>query len=240
MKLTKKTLCLVGVSFLLGSSTLLASEKSALEVMNKTFNYTGNMDKYAFNAVITENVEQEDGTTASYKYNTTVKVHRPNKLRVDTKSEYINRTNYINDGLYTILEHNHGYYGQLNVPKNLDKALDSVFKNYDIKAPLASLVYSDMNKRIKPKRGKYFGTMNVGGVECDYVAFKNKKKEIHVWVERGEKPLVKAYSVIEITKGATYRADTSLVWNTNPRIKNSDFVFTAPKGVMKISIESAK
>ncbi len=236
MNLYKKALCITGVGFLLGSTQLFASEKSASDVMIKAFKHTGSMDKYGFKAVIVENTTLEDGTPVTYRYDTTVKVDRPGKIRVDTKGEFLNRSNYINAGLYTIIEHGHGYYGQLTVPKDLDKALDSIFKNYDIKAPLSSLVYSDMKNRMKFKSSKYFGTANVDGVACDYVAFKNGKREVHAWITTGNEPLVKAYSIIDTTTQPHIRTNTTISWGKSSSVRDSDFIFKAPKGAAKISV----
>ncbi len=235
----KKILCIVGTGLLLSTTNILAAEKSALDIMKKAFQHTGSMDRYAFIAVIVDHDVQEDGTIIPYKYNTSVKVDRPGNLRVDTKSEFLDRSSYVHDGLYTIIEHGHGYYGQLKVPKTIDKALDSIFTNYDIKAPLASLIYSDMSKRVKFNSSKYFGTMDVSGVECDYVAFKSKVKEVHVWVTTGEIPMVKTYSIIDTTTQPNSRTNTSITWVKNPSISDSDFIFHAPKGSKEISVLTA-
>ena len=240
MKYIKKLLYVVGLVSLLGGTNVVASEMTAKEVMHHAFEYLNSLNKYTFDAIIYDEHIIVKGEEEAFKHTVSVKLVRPGKLRVDVKGDTKDRTTYFNNGQFTMIDHDFGYYGQLQTPKTIDSALDFIINKYGIKAPLTSLLYSDMAKRAKFTTSKNFGVKDIAGVACDYVAFKNKKKEIHVWVERGEKPLVKAYSVIEITKGATYRADTSLVWNTNPRIKNSDFVFTAPKGVMKISIESAK
>jgi len=239
MNAYKKILCIVGTGLLLSTTHIWAAERSALDIMNKVFQHTGSMDKYAFNAVIVDHDVQEDGTIIPYKYNTSVKVDRPGNLRVDTKSEFLDRSSYVHDGLYTIIEHGHGYYGQLKVPKTIDKALDSIFTNYDIKAPLASLIYSDMSKRVKFNSSKYFGTMDVGGVECDYVSFKSKIKEVHVWITTGEIPMVKTYSIIDTTTQPNGRTNTSITWLKNPNISDSDFIFHAPKGSKKISVLTA-
>ena len=235
----KKFLCTVGTGFLLSTATLLAADKSAIDIMHKAFQHTGSMDRYAFNAVIVDHDVQEDGTIIPYRYNTSVKVDRPGNLRVDTKSEFLDRSSYVHDGLYTIIEHGHGYYGQLKVPKTIDKALDSIFTNYDIKAPLASLIYSDMSKRAKFNSSKYFGTMDVGGVECDYVAFKSNVREVHVWVTVGEIPMVKTYSIINTTTQPNGRTNTTITWIKNPNISDSDFIFQAPKGSKEISVLTA-
>jgi len=235
----KKTLTIIGAGLLLTTTHLFATDKSAIDIMNKAFQQTGSMDKYAFTAVILDNDVQEDGTIIPYRYDTSVKVDRPGNLRVDTKSEFLDRSSYVHNGLYTIVEHGHGYYGELTVPKSIDKALDSIFTNYDIKAPLASLIYSDMKKRVKFNSSKYFGTMDVAGVECDYVAFKSKVREVHVWITTGEIPMVKTYSIIDTTTQPNGRTNTSITWHKNPNISENDFIFHAPKGSKKISVLTA-
>ena len=55
----RKVLYIVGLSLLLSTTTLLAAEKSALDIMKKAFQHTGSMDRYAFNAVIVEHDVQE-------------------------------------------------------------------------------------------------------------------------------------------------------------------------------------
>jgi len=56
MNVYKKVLYVAGASLLLGSCSLLASERSPLEIRNKAFEQTGSMNKYAFTAV---NVEHD-------------------------------------------------------------------------------------------------------------------------------------------------------------------------------------
>ena len=139
-----------------------------------------------------------------------------------------------------MIDHNYNYYGQIKTPKTIDGALDVLFEKFGIKAPLAQLVYSDMNKRVKFRTSKYFGKVEVSGVECDYVAFKNATREVHAWITTGDTPLVKAYSIIDTSDNVKSRMDTTVKWNTNARISDKDFVFVAPKGSSKISVNKRK
>ncbi|MEE8588660.1 MAG: DUF2092 domain-containing protein [Sulfurimonadaceae bacterium] len=239
MKLYKKLLCATGVAFLLGGTSLFAAEQSPRDILDKAFQYIGSMDRYAFHAVVVDNEVEGEETVKQYRHDVSVKVDRPGNLRVDTKGDIKNRTNTFNNGLFTMMDNGFGYYGQLKTPETINGALDFIFEKYGIKAPLASLMYSDMHKRVKVKKSKYFGTMNVDGVECDYIAFKSKVREVHVWVATGDTPLVKAYSIIDTSGEPHSRINTSLTWNTNPKISDSDFIFKAPKGAVKISVHSA-
>jgi hypothetical protein len=97
-----------------------------------------------------------------------------------------------------------------------------------------------MDRRVRFKTSKYFGKVDVHGVECDYVAFKNVTREIHVWITTGKKPLVKAYSIIDTSNENRSRINTTVKWNTNAKISDRNFIFVAPKGSSKISVIRAK
>ena len=239
MNLHKKLLCTAGVALLLSSTTLFAADKSAKDVVNKAYQYIGSMDQYTFNAAVSDEEAKDGEIINTSRQNVSVKVDRPGKLRVDTKGDIKTRSSYINEGTFTMLDREFGYYGQLETQKDIDGTLDIIFETYGIKAPLASLIYSDMHKRVKFNRSKYFGTVEVAGVECDYVAFKSKVREVHVWITTGDQPLVKTYSIIDTSIKGNPRRNTTISWNTNPKIPESDFVFSAPKDATKISIESA-
>lgn len=239
MKFYKKLLSAVGVALLLGGTGLFAEEQSPKDIINKAFEYIDNMDKYAFRAVIIDNEATEEGTINKYRFDVSVKVDRPGKLRVDTKGYARDRSNYLNNGVYTMMDHGLNYYGQLKTPKTIDGTLDYIFEEYGIRAPLAQLLYSKMHKRSKFKKSKNFGTMMVDGTECDYIAFSNFVREVHVWIATGDEPLVKAYSIIDKMDEGDYRINTSLAWDTKTKISDSDFIFKAPKGAEKISVQSA-
>jgi len=235
MKHYKKFILLAGVGIFLGGSNLMGAEKSAAAIMNKAYQYIGNLDTYTFDAI----VSSKDPKGKAVVQKVSVKVDRPDKFRADTKGDVKNRTIYLNQGLFTMMDHKFNYYGQLKTPKTIDGTLDFIFDKYGIKTPLEALLYSDMYKRSHYKNIKYFGIKNVGGTECDYIAFKAGDSTVHVWISTGKEPLIQSFAVIEDVSGQSYRKDTSIKWNTKVHLTNSDFVFKAPKGAAKISIEPA-
>lgn len=239
MNLHKKVMYVVGLGLLLSTSSLMAAEKSAKSVIKHAYQYLGSLDKYAFKAVVSENFI-ENGEAVTHRQYVFAQLARPDKLHVDTKGDLKDRSIYINHGLFTMIDHNYGYYGQLKTPSTIDGTLDAIFNKYGIKAPMASLFYSNMHKRIKFTHSKYFGTMDVAGTQCDYVAFKNDTQEIHVWIATGNEPLVKTYSVIETSLPGNPRMNTSLTWIKNPKISENNFVFKAPENATKISVKPAQ
>lgn len=220
----------------LGASTLAAADKSALDIINKAFQYTSSLNSYAFTANIIEDEMQEDGTSIAYKYITSVKVKRPGQLRIDTKSKFLNRSITIDNGLFTIMRHSDNAYSQLSVSKNIDIAIESILTKYKIKEPLASLIYSDMAKRVESHSSQYLGTKKVDGVLCDYVRFKSQHSDIHVWVTKDDRPQIKEYKIKDTSEQPYVTTETKITWDINRSIQNSDFVFHSPKNSKKVEI----
>jgi hypothetical protein len=217
----------------------LAAESSASAIAKKAYHYIGSLDKYAFDAVVT-NDDTKDGKSVKYTHRVSAKVDRPDKFRFDVKGDIKDRSSYLNDGVFTMVDHGFGYYGQLKTGKGIDGTLDYIFDRYGIKAPLAQLIYSDMHKRTKINKGKNFGKVMLDGTECDYIAFMVKSKEVHMWIPTGDKPLIKRFIIIDRKITGNPRSVSTIKWNPDAKISDSDFVFKAPKDASKISIQSAK
>jgi hypothetical protein len=197
------------------------------------------MDTYAFKAVVVDHEQAEDGSIKKYRFDTSVKVDRPGKLQINVKGPSRDRSNYLNNGVYTMMDHQYNYYGQIKVRDTIDETLDYMFEEYGIRSPLAQLLYSKMHQRVKFTKSKNFGTRMVDGVECNYVAFSNNEIEVHIWIATGSEPLIKAYRIIDKMGEDDYSINTSITWDVNANISDSDFVFKVPKGAEKISVQSS-
>ena len=241
MVFQKKMLYIATMGLLLSGSALFAAEVSATSLLKHTYQYIGSLDTYAFNAVVTEEDMQEGKLLKQYTQAISVKVDRPNEFRMDTKGDIKERSTYLHEGIFTMMDHGFNYYGQIKLPqKDINAALDYMFEKYGIKAPLAALIYSDMDKRSKFSKSTYFGKRTVGGVVCDYIAFRNKGGEIHIWITHGDKPLIRCFTMIDTSVKGKPKTTAFIQWNTASKIAESDFIFKAPAGAANISVQSAK
>jgi hypothetical protein len=239
MEIYKRLLSAASITLLLVGTSVYAQEQSAKEIVDRAFKYLHGMDKYAFKAVVIDLEETEDGSVNKYRFDTSVKIDRPGKFQINVKGPSRDRSNYLNNGVYTMMDHEFNYYGQIKVDDTIDGTLDYIFEEYGIRSPLAQLIYSKMHKRVSFPKSKNFGTRMVNGTECNYVAFSNDAREVHVWIATGDKPLVKAYKIIDKMGEGDYSINTSVTWDVDADISDSDFIFKAPKGAQKISVESA-
>lgn len=232
MKSPQKLLYAAGVGLLLSTATLWA-EMSAKEIAQKAYAALDSRQSYAFNATIVNYLDDDKKN----KHQVNVKVNRPGQFRIDVTGDIRNRSNYLNDGHYTVYDHDKNIYLYLKTPKDIDSALDDLFDRFEIKSPLAQLMYSNMGERIKFNKSKNFGIVNLEGIECQYLAFADKYKEVHIWVTTGDTPLLKHYIVKDKTsKNNAFKA-TTIYWKNAKIVSSSDFVFTVPKNAKEVFIK---
>ncbi len=244
----KKVATVVSLVVLLVSGSVYAQstttdvdviQKDARLLLDDSYQYLGNLKKYAFKANVT-NVLTIDGRTIITKRESQVKVKRTDKFRIDNKGEFIDRSFYLSNGVFTMIDNQEKYYASIKTGGDIDKTLDIINEKLGIVVPLSTLLHSDMNKFIHPKKVQYFGTRMVGNVECNYIAFKQRDNVVHVWIENSETPLIRAAKIIRTTSKEKGTTDMVIKWDTTSGFTESVFVFKVPKGASNVSIRPAK
>lgn len=245
MGLIKKVLTMVVLS---STIILFAAEKNtavkmshpvASSILMDAYRYLGSLENFSFNAVTSNDDVYRDTMLVSYQHKVEVSLHRPDKLRVHVFGDLKNRSTYLFEDTFTLIDNEHNYYGQVQVPKTIDSALDHLFENFNIKSPLANLLYTDLDKRLPPKhKGYYFGTTQVDGKVCHHIGFTNENRELQVWIEKGQTPLIKKFVIIDKVEKLNPRSATLIRWDLHPRFGEKYFRFEAPEGAVKISVSA--
>jgi hypothetical protein len=244
----KKVAAVLSLSLFLASGFVYANadmpmtekvQVDAAALLKNSYTYLGSLDKYAFTASVTNSVNV-DGEDVVMKRVAEVKVKRPDKFRIDSKGENFNRSSYLSNGVFTMIENDEKYYASVKTGKGIDGTLDLINKKLGIVIPLSTLMHSDMDKFIHPKKVQYFGTRMVSGVECNYIAFKQRSTVVHLWIENSDTPLIRSAKIITNDKSERGTTDMVIKWDTKPGFSDSVFVFKAPKGASPISIKPAK
>jgi len=236
------------VMLILLSSTMMlsATEKNksvktaypvASAILIDAYRYLGSLDNFSFDAITTNDDMYHDIMLQEFTHKVHVDMQRPDKLKIHVSGDLKNRSIYMLSDSFTIIDHDLNFYGELQTPKTIDGALDHLFEKYEIKAPLANLLYTDLDKRVAPKeKGHYFGTTAVDGKICHYLGFMNEERELQVWIEKGKTPLIRKFSIIDKSGEVDLRSTTLLRWNIKPYFKRKLFLFKAPKNAEKISV----
>lgn len=227
---------------------LIAAEKSegvktfspvASAILLDAYRYLGSLDQFSFDAVTSNDDVYRDTMLVSYQHKVQVSLQRPDKLHVHVLGDLKNKSTYLFNDTFTMIDNEHNFYGQIQVPNNIDSALDQLFENFNIKTPLANLLYTDLDKRLPPKQqGYYFGTTLIDAKVCHHIGFTNENRELQVWIEKGQTPLIKKFVIIDKVEKLTPRSTTVLRWDLHPRFDEKHFRFKAPEGAVKISVSA--
>ena len=81
----------------------------------------------------------------------------------------------------------------------------------------------------------------IGGIECDYLAFRNKEVDWQIWITQGAKPRPCRYVITStgITDGPQYTVQLRN-WKTGSEVGTPDFTFKPPSGAKQISVDELK
>ena len=209
----------------------------ASAILLDAYRYVGSLDRFSLEAVTSNDDVYHDTMLISYKHKIQLSLQRPDKLKVHVVGDIKNRSTYLLHDTFTMIDNGLNYYGEVEVPKTIDGALDYLFENFNIKTPLANLLYTDLDKRLPPKhKGYYFGTTLIDGKMCHHIGFTNENRELQVWIEKGQTPLIKKFVIIDKTEKLNPRSATLIRWDIHPRFDENYFLFKAPDGAQKISV----
>ena len=204
----------------------------------KSYRYMGGLKQFSIKAVTTSDDLYRNKMAVTYIHEIEMDVNRPDKLYIQKHGDLKNKAYYINAGNFTVYDEDTNYYGRLDTPKSIDKALDFLFEKYHVKTSLANILYTDLDRRIPPKeKGVYFGISEVEGVPCHHIGFSTQTQEYQVWIEQGERPLIRMFIITDKSESYHPRSMTVLHWDLKPAFDENHFLFEVPKNAIQIDIE---
>ena len=258
MYMYKKLLGITGAVLLLTSMTLSATEDvtaavtesgkksqgeagiSAKELVKKSYNYLGSLKSYTYKATILNEDAYADHMMLYITHNYSVSVQRPGKVRIEVRGDVENRNTIMNDGKVSIYDTEENKYAEIPVEDDIDDALDTLIDDYNLSIPLTQLLYSDTAEDLEDElksEGYYFGTVNVDGKPCYYVGFPGKEWDIQLWIEKGDRPLIRRAAFVDKMMKGQPRSMIKVTWDIDEMIDQSLFTFAAPKGATKVEVK---
>lgn len=226
-----------------GKKTQSQAKLSAKELVKKSYNYLGSLKSYAYNATIVNEDEYADHMMLYITHNYDVTVQRPDKVRIEVRGDVENRNTVMNNGKVSIYELEDNIYSEIPVEDDIDDALDTLIDDYNLSIPLTQLLYSDTAVDIEDdleSDGYYFGTVDVEGTPCYYIGFPGKEWDIQLWIEKGDKPLIRRAAFVDKMMKNQPRSMITVSWELEEITDKSLFTFTPPKDAKKVEIKKVE
>jgi len=213
-------------------------EPKAGEVLRQMCDYLKNLQQFSVQAEITEDVLLTSGQRIQFGRSVEASVRRPDRLRAESVGDTDDRQIVYDGKTITLMDRNRNFYTTIAAPPDLDAALEHGTQAFNLRAPLADLIYTKAYENLTAGviSGFYVGLSKVQGVPCHHLAFKQKDIDWQIWIENSPTPVPRKFLITD--KAAQGLQFTALFtkWNTSPQFEDSRFTFVAPEKAEKIDI----
>ncbi len=179
----------------------------------------------------------DNGQKLQFSHQRKATVSRPSKVLAEFKGDLADRVFTFNGETAVLFDRDKNVYSVLPFKGTIDGLIDTLHDKYGFSVPLSDLILSDPYKVLTREvtSGSYVGTHNVGGVKCHHLAFTQKLVDWQIWIDAGEKPLPRKLIITQKqVRGEPQYTAVLPRWDTAPKVMDSMFDFTPPKGARKI------
>ena len=170
----------------------------------------------------------------------TIMMSRPDKIRVTRAGGFADMEILFDGKTLTLLGKNANLFTQVDVPGTIDQLVDELRDKYNRPVPGADLLLSNVYDALMTdeENAKDLGSGVVGGVECDYLAFRAKEVDWQIWIAQGTHPYPCQYVITSklVTNGPQYSLRLR-DWKTGNNASANDFRFRNPTNAKKIDLK---
>jgi len=232
----------LGPVLLLGfTMAVQADESDAKRILKSMSDYMGAQSALAIEFDATLGIVTTEGQVLDLASSGSVVINRPDKIRAKRSLGFADIEMVFDGKTLTLLGKKNNLYTQLEVPGTLDHLIDELKNTYNRPLPAADLLlsasYEEMMHDVVDI--KDLGTGVVGGVECDFLAFRTEEVDWQIWIAQGEKPYPCRFAITSklIENAPTYVVQTRS-WKTGSEVAKDDFVFSNSTSAEKVELEN--
>jgi len=236
-------LALVLTVWMARSPGVVAEEADARRLLKAMTDYVGAQQAIAFDYDAILEVVTKDRQKLQLASSGMMSLVRPDKIRTTRSGGFVDIETVFDGKTLTLFGKNKNVYTRVEAPGTLDSLLNEMQKKYDRPLPAADLfrtqAYDEMTADVT--NVKDLGSGVIGGIECDYFAFRAKDVDWQIWVTQGAKPRPCRYVITstEITGGPQYTVQLRN-WKTGSDAAKMDFAFKPPPGARQIDLDQLK
>ena len=197
-------------------------EPKAVEVLKQMCDYLKNLQQFSVQAEITEDVLLTSGQRIQYGRSVEASVRRPDRLRAESVGDTDNRQLIYDGKTITLLDRNKNFYTTIAAPPDIDAALEHGVQAFNLRAPLADLIYTKSYEYLTAGAlsGFYVGLSKVQGVPCHHLAFRQKDIDWQIWIEDSPTPVPRKFLITDKTAQGLQFTAVFTKWNTSPQLED--------------------
>jgi len=225
---------------MLGTSmTASADEADAKRLLKAMSDYLAAQQaiSFAYDAVL--EVVTKDEQILALASSGNVVLNRPDKILATRSSGFADVEMSFDGKTLTLLGKNLNIYAQQDVPATVDQLVDELRK-HNRPLPAADLLLTDPYRALMQDvvDVKDLGSGVIGGVECDYLAFRAKEVDWQIWIAQGERPYPCRYVISsKFMDGEPQYSIQVRDWKAGDEVAATDFSFKNPTDAKKVDLK---
>ena len=243
VKRSVRSLSAMALSMIVSLGTSMgvsADEADAKRLLKAMSDYMAAQQAISFEYDATLEVITKDGQKLALASSGALILNRPDKIRATRSGGFADVEMSFDGKTLTLLGKNLNIYAQQDVPGTVDNLVDELRK-HNRPLPAADLLLADPYEALMLDvvDVKDLGSGVIGGVECDYLAFRAKEVDWQIWIAQGERPYPCRY-VISSTfmDGEPQYSIQIRDWKAGDEVAATDFSFKNPTDAKKVDLKN--
>ncbi len=214
-----------------------ASNPRAQEILGKMCDFLKSQQQFSFKAEVTTDRPSVQAGIIQASFDIEAYVRRPDRLRIDGEGDLVSKQFYFDGKTITLYDKTHNVYATEEVPPDIEGALEKAHREFHLRVALADLASERLCDHVSKNltNATYEGLHKVRGILCHLLTFERNKVRFQVWIEDGDKPLIRKVVITHDALPHSPQWSAFLTdWNLAPQLEDSLFAYTPAQGAEKI------
>lgn len=225
------------------SMQVSADEADAKKILKGMSDYLASQKSLSFDYDASFEIVTKDTQKLALVSSGNVAIERPNKIFTSREGGFADVEVSYDGKTLTLLGKNLNVYSQMDISGSISHLVDQLRDTYNRPLPAADLLlpnaYESLMEGVVDV--KDLGSGVVGGVECDYLAFRKKDVDWQIWIAHGKKPYPLRYSITsKLTSGSPQYTIVTRNWKTDSEAVSTDFNFKNSTDAKKTDLKDLK
>ena len=218
----------------------VADQADAKRLLKAMSDYLAAQQSISFDYDAILGVVTDEGQNLEIASSGSVVLGRPDKIRVTRHGGFADVEMNFDGKTMTILGKGINMYTQIEAPGSIDNLVEVMRNQYGRPLPAADLVTSNAYGTLMQQVTdiKDLGSGVIGGIECDWLAFRSNEVDWQIWIAQGEQPYPCRFVITSktIAGNPQYSIQTSK-WVGSAEAATTDFSFTNSSNAEKVEPE---
>ena len=220
-----------------------ADEANAKKLLKGMSDYMAAQKSLSFDFDASFEVVTRDDQKLSLLSSGSVVLNRPDKIRFTRSGGFADIEMLFDGKTLTLIGKNTNIYAQTEAPGTIDQLINDLQEKFRRPLPAADLLLSNAYDELSSDVTdvKDLGSGVVGGVECDYLAFRKQDVDFQIWIAQGDKPYPCRFSITSpAVRGTPQYSIQIRDWNTGGAVAATDFSFKNTSNAQKLDVKEIR